>query len=71
MHKFLFESQHLTNYHKIHNGSILGWVHLVELRNDTRTLDKGYLISQPNYMLWALKRTVSMRQFFWAPKTNV
>ena len=22
-------------------------------------------------MLWALKRTISMRQFFWAPKTYV
>ena len=22
-------------------------------------------------MLWVLKRTVSMRRFFWAPKTNV
>ena len=22
-------------------------------------------------MLWELKRTVSMRRFFWAPKTNV
>ena len=22
-------------------------------------------------MLWVLKRTVSMRQFFWAPKTYV
>ena len=26
------------------------------------------LISQSNYMLWVLKRTVSMRRFFWAPK---
>ena len=22
-------------------------------------------------MLWVLKRAVSLRQFFWAPKTNV
>ena len=27
------------------------------------------LISQSKHMLWALKRTVSMRHFFWAPKT--
>ena len=31
----------------------------------------NFLISQPKHMLWVLKRTVSMRQFFWATKTNV
>ena len=25
--------------------------------------------NQPIHMLWVLKRTVSMRRFFWAPKT--
>ena len=34
-------------------------------------LSKNILISQPNHMLWVLKRTVSMRRFFWAPKTYV
>ena len=29
------------------------------------------LISQPKHMLWVLKRTVSMRRFFWAPKIYV
>ena len=29
----------------------------------------NFLISQPKHMLWVLKRTVSMRQFFRAPKT--
>ena len=29
------------------------------------------LISRPKYILWVLKRTVSMRRFFWAPKTYV
>ena len=29
----------------------------------------NFLISQPKHMLWVLKRTVSMRRFFWAPKT--
>ena len=29
------------------------------------------LISQPKHMLWVLKRTVSMRRFFRAPKTYV
>ena len=28
----------------------------------------NFLISQPKHMLWVLKRTVSMRRFFWAPK---
>ena len=28
-----------------------------------------FLISQQKHMLWVLKRTVSMRRFFWAPKT--
>ena len=31
----------------------------------------NFLISQPKHMLWVLKRTVSMRWFFWAHKTNV
>ena len=30
-----------------------------------------FLISQPKHMFWVLKRTVSMRRFFWAPKTYV
>ena len=31
----------------------------------------NFLISQPKHMLWVLKRTISMRQFFLAPKTYV
>ena len=31
----------------------------------------NFLISQPNHMLWALKTTVPMRWFFWAPKIYV
>ena len=31
----------------------------------------NFLSSQPKYMLCLLKRTVSMRWFFWAPKTSV
>ena len=30
-----------------------------------------FLISQPKHMLWVLKRTVSMRRFFCAPKIYV
>ena len=30
-----------------------------------------FFISQPKHMLWVLKRTVLIRQFFWAPKTHV
>ena len=29
----------------------------------------NFLISQPKHILWVLKRTISMRWFFWAPKT--
>ena len=42
----------------------------------TRPLDRSaqlklnFRISQPKCMLWVLKRTVSMRRFFWAPKKN-
>ena len=31
----------------------------------------NFLINQPKHMLWVLKRTISMRRFFWAPKTYV
>ena len=30
-----------------------------------------FFISHPKHMLWVLKRTVSMRLFFRAPKTHV
>ena len=30
-----------------------------------------FLISQPKQMLWELKRTVSLRQFSWAPTIYV
>ena len=42
---------------------------------EDRTLVKSayqknnFLIFQPKHMLWVLKRTVSMRRFFWAPNT--
>ena len=29
------------------------------------------IISHPKHIVWVLKRTVSMRRFFWAPKTHV
>ena len=29
----------------------------------------NFLISQPKHILWVLKKTVSLRQFFLAPKT--
>ena len=44
---------------------------------NTRSLVKSayqkndFLISQPKHTLWVVKRTVSLRQFFWAPKTYV
>ena len=43
----------------------------------TRSTDKSvywksiFFLSHPKHMLWVLKRTVSMRRFFWAPKIHV
>ena len=47
------------------------------LQRLSRTLVKSayrktnFLIFQPKHMLWVLKRTVSKRRFFLAPKTYV
>ena len=30
-----------------------------------------FFISHRKHMLWVLKRSVSMRQFFWTPKTYI
>ena len=40
---------------------------------DKECINENYffLIYQPKHMLWVLKRTISMRRFFWAPKTHV
>ena len=46
----------------------------IMVTNSSRPLDKNtlssiiFLISQPQHILWVLKRTISMRWFFWAPK---
>ena len=51
-------------------------VSLWDTSND-RSFDKSahirinFLISRPKHMLWVLKRTISMRRFFWALKTNL
>ena len=31
----------------------------------------NFLVYPPKHTLWVLKRTISMRRFFWAPKTYV
>ena len=36
-----------------------------------KSAKNSFPISQPKHMLWVLKRTVSMKLFFWAPKTWV
>ena len=52
-------------------------IHQLVYMSLTRTLVQSayqkinFLISQPKHMLWELKRTVSLRRFFWAPKTYV
>ena len=52
-------------------------IHVCIRSHFNRPLDKNVqikfnsIIHQPKHMLWVLKRTVSMRRFFWGPKTNV
>ena len=36
-----------------------------------RNENLNFFISQSKHMLWVLKRTISMRRFFWASKTYV
>ena len=44
---------------------------IFDLINADFVFNKTYfLIPQHKHMLWALKRTVSLRRFFWVPKTN-
>ena len=46
----------------------------IKITWQTRPADKSVkssIISQPQHMLWVLKRTVSMRRFFCTPKTYV
>ena len=54
-------------YSKMHTGLHRG------LHYNTKSVYQKiyFLISQPKHMLWVLKRTVSMRRFFWAPKAYV
>ena len=44
-------------------------INLIRPSDKSVSLKTIFLISQPKYMLWVRKRTVSMRRFFWAPKT--
>ena len=61
----------------LNSGIILKIFTHVGFQRNIRPLVKSvypkanFLISQPKYMLCVLKRTVSMRRFFWAPKTYV
>ena len=34
-------------------------------------IKNNFLFLNQNNMLWVLKRTISMRLFFWAPKTYI
>ena len=51
---------------KRHSSSIL-YIHRPLVKSAYQK--NNFLISQPKHMLWVLKRTISMRRFFWAPKT--
>ena len=60
------------NYTIVHNGKLfflfLNQIYVVVLK---RVCTIKFLISQPKHILWVLKRKVSMRLFFLAPKTHV
>ena len=47
------------------------WEFIIRPPDKTAYLKIIIFISEAKHMLWVLKRTVSMRQFFWAPKTHV
>ena len=68
-----------TDMYTVHHQYLTGAC-VLDLRlyeSEFSPLDKSayqkinFLISQPKHVLWVLKRTVSMRLFFWAPKTYV
>ena len=59
---------------KVPNVRVLGNINCkisyqqaIRVRNEKLT----FLFLSQKHMLWVLKRTVSMRRFFWAPKTYV
>ena len=56
-----------------HRKNMLKLIKYIDIRPPDRSvsLKNNFLISEPKYMLWVLKRTISMRWFFWAPKTDV
>ena len=65
---------YMPNFNSL--DSLCSWSDLFEpnfVRNlavqDFSYRKNNLLISQLKHMLWVLKRTVSMRQFLWAPKT--
>ena len=51
------------------------WILIPSERSRTLVMSayqkNNFLISKPKHTLWVLKRTVSMRRFFWAPNTYV
>ena len=77
-------SSHLALLISLHNTksvSACPWKSAFEINEyllcNTSLTDKSVNIkkyianSQPKHMLWVLKRTVSLRRFFWASKTDV
>ena len=62
----LFQPQNSNTF-----AVVLIWNCLKETRSLDESASFKVFISQPKHMLWVPKRTVSMRRFFWAHKTNV
>ena len=46
-------------------------IHFQAFSYNKSLYQKMFFYSQPKHMLWVFKRTVSIRRFFWAPKTYV
>ena len=59
-----------TSHYKLNTLELVFTKHLQTSRKEC-ILENYLHTSHPEHMLWVLKRTVSMRQFFWAPKTHV
>ena len=49
-----------------HRKNMLKLIKYIDIRPPDRSvlLKNNFLISEPKYMLWVLKRTISMRWFF-------
>ena len=69
--KALLKMENLQNVKIKRYSKAWQLIHFYRPPDKTVYLKINFLISQLKHMLWVLKRTVSMRRSFWAPKANV